>query len=130
MKLSDAEWTVMHAVWERSPASARDVLEVTEPETGWAYTTVKTILDRLVDKGVLQVRKRANTGLYEPLLSRQDARRNAVRSLVDRAFDGAFGSFVQHLVSNERLSKRDRAELARLVQEAEADDSSPRGSRR
>jgi BlaI family penicillinase repressor len=44
MELGDAEWTVMNAVWERAPASARDVLEIVEPDTRWAYSTVKTLL--------------------------------------------------------------------------------------
>ncbi len=115
MKLSDAEWTVINVVWERSVASARDVLEQTEAETGWAYTTVKTILSRLVEKGALRVRKRANTSLYEPLVSRKAARRSAVRSLLDRAFDGAFGGLLQHLVTDEKLSKKDREELKAML---------------
>lgn len=117
MKLSDAEWTVINVVWERSPASARDVLEQTEAATGWAYTTVKTLLSRLVDKGALRMRKRANTSFYEPLVSRKDARRSAVRSLLDRAFDGTFGSLLQHLVSDEKLSKKDRERLATMLRD-------------
>ncbi len=121
MKLSDAEWTVMNAVWERSPASGRDVLERIEDETGWAYSTVKTILARLVDKGALRSRMRANTSLYEPRVTRDQARRTALRSLVDRAFDGTFGSLLQHMVAEEKLSKKDRAKLADML--AELDDS-------
>ncbi|MEE9126017.1 MAG: BlaI/MecI/CopY family transcriptional regulator [Planctomycetota bacterium] len=115
MKLSDTEWTVINVVWERSPASARDVLEQTEAQTGWAYTTVKTILSRLVEKGALRTRKRANTSLYEPLVSRKDARRSAVRSLLDRAFDGTFGGLLQHLVTDEKLSKKDRERLEAML---------------
>lgn len=117
MKLSDAEWTVINVVWERSPATARDVLERTEAETGWAYTTVKTLLSRLVEKGALRVRKRANTSLYEPLISRQDARRSALRALLDRAFDGTFGGLLQHLIADEKLSGKDRERLRSMLQE-------------
>ena len=76
-----AKSTVMNALWERSPANARDVLEHCEPETSWAYTTVKTLLARLVDKGALAERKRANTSLYEPLVSRTEARLCAFAAL-------------------------------------------------
>ncbi len=118
-KLSDAEWTVMQAVWEHSPASARDVLERIEGDTSWAYTTVKTMLARLVDKGALAERKRANTNLYEPLVTQRDARRRALRSLVERAFDGTFGSLMQHLIVEEKLSRKDRDKLTELLAEAE-----------
>lgn len=119
MKLSDAEWTVMNALWEKSPANARAVLEHCEAETAWAYTTVKTLLARLVDKGALSVSKRANTSVYEPLVSRTEARHSALRSLLDKAFDGAFGPLLQHMVSDEKLSKRDRRELNSKLEELE-----------
>ena len=122
MRLTDSEWTVMNAVWARSPASARDVLEATADRTEWAYTTVKTLLDRLVEKGVLTVRKRANTGLYEPRLSREDARRSALRGLVDRAFGGTFDSLFQHMVREERLPERDRERLASLLDDLDAEE--------
>jgi BlaI family penicillinase repressor len=119
VKLSDAEWTVMSVVWRDAPVSARDVLEAVSHETGWAYTTVKTLLARLVEKGVLRTRKRANTNLFEPLISREQARKSALRSLVERAFDGTFGSLVQHMIATERLSDSDRRRLAAMLAESD-----------
>jgi predicted transcriptional regulator len=119
MKLSDSEWTVMKVVWDGSCASARDVFERVAAETNWAYTTVKTTLDRLVEKGALRVRKQANRSLYEPLVSRTQARRSALHYMLDKAFDGAFGSLLQHMVATEKLTKRDRESLAALLAEME-----------
>ncbi len=117
MKLSDTEWTVMNQVWRRSPVSARDVLEAVESETEWAYTTVKTILSRLVDKGALHVRKRANTSLFQPRISREKARRSAVKSLLEKACDGTFDALVLHMMTEERLSAQDRKKLAAMLAE-------------
>jgi BlaI family penicillinase repressor len=118
VKLSDSEWTVMNVVWDRPPVTVRDVHEVVQRETGWAYTTVKTTLERLASKGILRSRKRGNVGLYEPLVSRSQARKSAVRSLVEKAFDGTFGSLLQHILSDEKLSARDQKRLAELLDEA------------
>lgn len=115
MQLSEAEWKVMRVLWERSPANARDVLEGLSASTEWAYTTTKTILGRLVEKGVLAEHKRANTSFYEPLVTRDEARRTAVRNLLDRAFDGTFGSLLHHLADGEKLSKRDREKLREVL---------------
>src|SRR5918999_6247620 len=117
MRLSDAEWTVMQAVWNRAPASARDVLDDVGEETGWAYTTVKTLLARLVEKGALSEGRQANVNIYEPRITRNEARGSALRSLLDRAFDGTFGSLFQHLIDEERLSARDVQALERMLQE-------------
>ncbi len=126
MRLTDSEWDIMKVVWRRIPASARDVHEALEPKTGWAYTTVKTLMNRMVDKGILKARLRANTTLYEPVLTREEARRAAVSTLVDKAFDGAFGPLMQFLVSEERLSAEDRQEILRLLRESASEEDHDR----
>lgn len=123
MRLSDAEWTVMQAVWNRAPASARDVLDDVGEQTGWAYTTVKTLLARLVEKGALSEGRQANVNIYEPRITRDEARGSALRSLLDRAFDGTFGSLFQHLIKEERLSARDVRTLERMLQEIDTDEA-------
>ena len=127
MRLSETEWRVMNVLWARSPATVRDALEILEDETGWTYSTVKTILSRLADKGAVVARKRANTMHFEPVLTRDAARRSAVRSLLDRAFEGTFGSLVHHLVDTESLTADERAELRALLQER---GTKRRGTRR
>jgi BlaI family transcriptional regulator, penicillinase repressor len=122
MRLSDAEWTVMQAVWNRAPASARDVLDDVGEQTGWAYTTVKTLLARLVEKGALSEDRRANVNIYEPRITRDEARGSALRSLLDRAFDGTFGSLFQHLIKEEHLSARDVQTLERMLQEIDTEE--------
>ncbi|HEU4339419.1 MAG TPA: BlaI/MecI/CopY family transcriptional regulator [Planctomycetota bacterium] len=117
MALSEAEWKVMEALWERSPATVRDVLGRLPAGTGWAYTTVKTILERLAAKGAIRRRQRDRAGWFEPVLTRNKARRSAVRSLLDRAFDGAFGSLLHHLASEEKISAGDRRRLMELLEE-------------
>jgi BlaI family penicillinase repressor len=125
MKLSDAEWNVMQALWQHSPASVRDVLEALQDSTGWSYSTVKTMLERLAEKEALRVQRRGNVMLYEPLITRQQAQRAALGSLLEKAFDGAFGSLVACFVEQESLSPKERRKLAEMLIEADA-----KGSRR
>lgn len=113
--LSEAEWKVMNAVWGNAPTTARRVLQATEDETGWKYSTVKTMLDRLVDKGVLSAELEGITTVYEPNVSCEDARRGAMQALADRAFGGAVGSMMHFLVENERLPRGERKRLAELL---------------
>lgn len=122
MKLTEAEWIVMQAVWSGAPASVRDVLERVGPETGWAHTTVKTMLDRLAKKGALREKKRANASIYEPRISREEARTSALRALLARSFEGSFGSLVHHIVREERLTKKERERLARQLEEDARED--------
>lgn len=127
MQLSDAEWKVMEQVWRRERSSVRDVLEGLEEQTGWAYSTVRTLLTRLADKGALAVTTRANARLYRPTISREDARTNALSALVQKAFGGTLDSLVHHLVDADELPDGERARLAELLESLrrdEADDDS------
>ena len=66
MKLTETEWQIMNVLWERYPTTARGIAERLPAEVEWAYTTIKTLLARLVEKGALKENKKGNTSLYEP----------------------------------------------------------------
>jgi arylsulfatase A-like enzyme/predicted transcriptional regulator len=118
-QLSEAEWRLMHCLWRKTPLTAREVHGEVEGETGWAYTTVKTMLDRLVEKRALKTSMRGNRALYVPAFAREKARSTALRALVERAFGGTFRGLVEHMVDDEDLSARERADLATLLSKLE-----------
>lgn len=115
MKLTEPEWLIMNALWDKHPAKARDVVKRLPSTVNWAYTTVKTMLDRLVEKEAVGKSKRGNIGLYEPLISRRQARRTALKIVLDQAFDGAFGPMMHFLVEDEKLSAKERKELIKIL---------------
>jgi BlaI family penicillinase repressor len=116
MKLTDTEWQVMNVLWERYPTTARGIAERLPKEINWAYTTIKTLLSRLAEKGAVQESKKGNTSLYEPVLTRQQARRVALKSLVNQAFDGTFGPLMHFLLEDQKLSISQRRQLLEVVQ--------------
>jgi len=117
MKLTKAEWQIMNALWEQHPATARQVMEQLPAGVQWAYTTIKTMLSRLVDKEAVSESKQGNTSVYDPLVSQRKARLSAFRSLVDQAFDGAMGPLVHFLAEEEQLTPKQKKELAALLQD-------------
>lgn len=117
MKLTKAEWQIMNALWAKHPATAREVMEHLPAGIQWAYTTIKTMLNRLSEKKAVSEAKQGNTSVYDPLLSQRKARISAFRSLVDQAFDGAMGPLVHFLVEEKQLTPKQQAELAKLLQE-------------
>lgn len=124
-RLTEAEWKVMGVVWAGAPVTVRQVVDAVEAETGWAYSTVKTLLGRLVEKGVLSTEKRGAAGIFEPLVSEREARGSALRALVDRAFQGTVGSLVHHLVAEESLSESEQEELRSWLEDPdEAEEES------
>jgi BlaI family penicillinase repressor len=123
MQLSETEWKVMQCLWRQSPLSARAILGELADETGWAYTTVKTMLVRLEDKGAVRSTLVGKTHQYVPRVTRDKAQSTAVRSLLDRAFEGAFSPLLQNLLGDARLSAQERAALTEALDKLERDES-------
>lgn len=115
MTLNDSEWKVMRALWERGASGVAELHAALAQETDWAYSTVKTLLERLVDKGAVAIEPGRAGRLFVPQLAASEARRSALRQLLDRAFDGTFAALVQHLSSDGELSRREREELRELL---------------
>ena len=115
MKLTEPEWIIMNVLWDRHPAKARGIVERLPAGVNWAYTTVKTMLDRLVEKRAVKKSKRGKIAYYEPVLSRRQARRTALRTVLDQAFEGAFGPMMHFLAEDEDLSARERRELSKIL---------------
>ncbi len=113
--LTDAEWAIMDAVWAHEPCAAGTVQETLQPTHGWAYSTVKTTMDRMVAKGLLATKAIRNLQLFSSAISRDEARRVEVRKLLKRAFDGALTPMIQFLVKNEGLSATEIKELRELL---------------
>ena len=116
MRLTEAEWQIMNALWSKHPATARQISMRLPEGIKWAYTTVKTMLTRLAEKKAVSEAKQGNTSQYEPLISQNKARRSALKSLVNQAFDGTFGPLMHFLAEQENLSENQRTELIQLLQ--------------
>jgi BlaI family transcriptional regulator, penicillinase repressor len=119
MKLTEAEWQIMNALWSGSPATARQIAERLPADINWAYTTIKTMLSRLTDKRAIRETKKGNVGLYEPILTRLQARRSALKSLANQAFDGAFGPLMHFLLEDQKLSGKQKEEILQALQNSD-----------
>ncbi|MFY2763609.1 BlaI/MecI/CopY family transcriptional regulator [Arenimonas sp. MALMAid1274] len=117
MQISEAESVVMQVLWKRCPLAAEDVHKAVAARQGWQEATVKTLLNRLLNKGAIAARKEGRRYLYSPVLAREDWLQAESESLLDRLFGGRVAPMVAHFTERRRLGKKDIAELKKLVQE-------------
>lgn len=114
-ELTEAEWAIIKAVWQQQPCAAPAVQESLAPIQGWAYSTVRTLMDRMVAKGLLKAVKVRNLTLYEAVITRQQAQLSELRYALKHAFDGALKPMVETLLSSEKLSAAELDELETLI---------------
>jgi len=114
-ELTEGEWAIMQAVWDNEPCAAPTVQELLQKQKGWHYSTVKTLMDRMVTKGLLSAEKIRNLTLYRSAVTRKQAQKGEIMRAVKRAFDGALTPMMQFLVDTNQLSQEQLKELEVLI---------------
>jgi BlaI family transcriptional regulator, penicillinase repressor len=117
MKISTAESVVMGALWTREPLSAEDIAAQVAEGQGWTEATVKTLINRLLNKGAIGAERDGRRYLYRPLVARDAYLEAESQGLLDRLFDGRLAPLVSHLSQSRKLTPEDIAELKRLIEE-------------
>ncbi len=82
------ELLCLRALWTAGEGRVKEVQEIVAASRRLAYTTIMTVLERLVRKGKLTRRKSGRAFIYAPAASRDAMRQVAVRELVESFFDG------------------------------------------
>ena len=84
--------------------------------TGWAYSTVKTMLDRLVEKGYVKTRRVGNVYEYFPKIARPTAVNRLLDDISERLLGGSVAPFLQRLIEQERLTPEEAHELRAMLE--------------
>lgn len=121
IRISEAEAVVMEVLWERHPLSADEVIMRLPGGNDWAEATVKTLLNRLLNKGAIRADKDGRRYLYSPRVQRDAWLLEESSSLIERLFDGRVAPLVAHFSQHQRLSRDDVAELRKLLEELDDD---------
>jgi len=116
-RISDAEWTVMKALWPLRAATAKEVVEKLKGETDWKPKTIHTLLGRLVQKGALASEKPGREYVFKPLVTEQECRLEASRSFLARVFDGEIASFLACFLDRGKITRREIEELKNILED-------------
>ena len=117
MQISEAESVVMDVLWTRNPLSAEEVVASLSGQQEWQEATVKTLLNRLLKKGAIGAEKDGRRYLYAPVLQRAAWVQGESESLLERVFGGRVAPLVAHFSEHRKLSRKDIAELRKLLEE-------------
>jgi BlaI family transcriptional regulator, penicillinase repressor len=117
LELFESEWAILQKVWDLEPCAAPAVQEALRAEKGWAYTTVKTMMDRMVKKGLLKTEKIRNLYLYTSAVTQSQARKSEIARTLKRAFDGTFTPMMQFMIENDQLSEQEFNKLENLIKQ-------------
>ncbi len=116
-ELSKAEYDILRILWKDGRLTVREVHDQVYDIHKWAYTTTKTIMDRMIKKGLLKREKYHGIYLYKPLISRPAGLARMVRFFADRVLETDIGSVVSIFAKSNTLSAEEIEELEQLLKE-------------
>ncbi|MGH8238090.1 MAG: BlaI/MecI/CopY family transcriptional regulator [Steroidobacteraceae bacterium] len=118
--ISEAESIVMEVLWRKSPMATEDIVSALSAQR-WQAPTIKTLLSRLLSKRAIRAEKDGRRYLYSAVLQRDEWLSSESKGLLDRLFGGRVAPLVAHFSKHRRLSKKDIAELKRILTELDDD---------
>ncbi len=113
-KITDSEVQVMRVMWEAGgELPVADIRKTLEQASKWETSTIKTLLRRLCEKGVVLAIKK-EVFYYKPLVSEAEYNEYTTQSLINRLYAGSAKNLVASLLGSKKLDDRDIEELRTL----------------
>ncbi len=119
-ELTTAELEVMKVLWRKQPISAREVHDGLPKDQGWAYSTTRTILDRMARKELIRRQSFHGLWLFETAITRPRGLAGFIRRFADRVLEVPVPQVVSLFVENGRLSSEELRELETILEEEES----------
>lgn len=115
-KIAGSEWRIMKLLWQKSPQTSNEIIEQLAGEVEWNPKTVKTLLNRLVNKSAIGFEKEGRSYLYHPLLSEDECKRVERKTFLSRVYSGALQPMFAAFLEEENLSQDEINELKRILE--------------
>lgn len=119
-QISSAEWEVMRVVWASEHSTSKEIIEVLERKMEWKPATTKTLIGRLVKKGVLNTDKQGHKFIYSSVLKEAVYVQKASQELLSKICTKKVGKTIALMVEDNTISQKDIEKLEMLLQEKKA----------
>ena len=123
VRISEAEWHIMNILWEECPKkrgvglTLGEIVQKMPPEMNWTNTTIRTLIIRLADKGVVLIDKTTGVYKYRPALDKSQCVEEEINMFVARVFDNSPYQLVASLVRKGKFNGREKREIIEILNE-------------
>ena len=114
-KISAAEWRIMKLLWRESPQAAKQMINTLSDSVDWSPKTIKTLLNRLVNKKVLGFNIKGRIYEYYPLFKEEDCLKIERYSFLSRVYNGALKPMLIAFLEDNKLSREEIEELKKIL---------------
>ena len=119
LKPTEAELNILNVLWEREPATVREVYEVLSRDKSIGYTTVLKTMQIMDEKGLVERDRDGKAHVYRAKLKQKEAQRNFVANLLDKVFGGSAKQLVLQALESQPASVEEMREIREILKQAE-----------
>lgn len=120
LSISESEWKVMKILWEKPNLTLKEIAASLD-ETDWSYTTIRTLVTRLAEKGAIEANKKSpNNFLYYPAVSENECKLKEMNRFLSRVFDGSVSMLVSTLTKDSNLTEEEQKELMSIIEKMDS----------
>lgn len=112
-RLGVAESRFADIIWKNEPMATTELVRECEREFTWKRTTTYTVLKRLCERGLFELKD----GVVTALVSREEFYAKQSEEYIEESFDGSLPAFLAAFTSRKKISKKDLAEIRQMLEE-------------
>lgn len=117
IQISEAEREIMRVVWANLSVTSREIIDILEDKMDWKESTIKTLIGRLVDKGILNTNKEGRKFIYSANVSEETTIQGYADDILSNVCNTHHGSVIGQFIEDAKLSTSDIEELIKLLEE-------------
>lgn len=112
------ELEVLKILWQRGPATVREVMEVLNRRRRQrAYTSVMSLLNVMTEKGLVRRKPLGRAFQYEARVQREKTLSNMVSDLLARVFEGSANELVAQVLDASNPTEAELQAIRRAIEE-------------
>lgn len=117
-KISNAEWEVMKIIWNNPEITSTNIIQALKDKSQWKSATIKSLINRLLNKKAISFNKLGNEYFYFPLILENECIKLESQSFINKVFNGSIKSMLLTFVESKELSEKDIEELKNILNQS------------
>lgn len=118
ISISQAEAKILYILWDESPLDGKQIAQKILTES-WSYVTIKTLINRLLNKGFLSYIKQGRRYLYQTTISKKQYLKSENQQFLQRMYEGSLSGLFASFSDHEKISKDELQEIKDIISQME-----------
>lgn len=116
--ISDSEWLILRCLWKQPAITLREIHAILQGTTTWSKNTIRSLIVRLVEKGVVGADREERYFRYYPIASEAECVQSKVDAFIERVFEGSAVSFFVFYIKYIGIRLEDRSAILAWLENA------------